>query len=68
MHIAVQQKPTQICRGIILQLKTKIYIYIQKQNKKKQEHQVHHPQARLLYRPLDYVLILHLFYIIKVIR
>lgn len=22
MHIAVQQKPTQICRGIILQLKT----------------------------------------------
>lgn len=68
MHNAVWQKPTQICRGIILQLKTKIYIYIQKQNKKKQEHQVYHPQARLLSRPLDYVLILHLFYIIKVVR
>ena len=30
MHNAVWQKPTQICRGIILQLKTKIYIYIYK--------------------------------------
>ena len=34
-----------------------IYIYTQKQNKKKQEHKVYHPQAWLFYRPLDYILI-----------